>query len=1308
MDVTVKTLDGQNRSFCVPENITVKQFKEKISSSINIEPDTQRLIFQGRVLQDDKLLKDYDVHGKVIHVVQKPPPSARTQAQGASSTSTSTPSQGGHPGLPRGDVNSYVVGSFTIPSDIIDPNQVQQIVQNAVQNMGDMGRNARVSTRASNDGSSVDVHIHLGQAGGPVQQESESQLRINNARRMLQMARDQIARLENPRQNTSEQSENQPTATAQASVEPEEMEVQESSTSAGATGTSQSTQNAETPSQPSTGSQTGSQSNGQARGPHPPGLIRPPVTLVADVLQEVLDVNRRLQPFLERYQTLTRNDPQLSGQELTEAQELCNVVGEILHTISHCYHSLSDLMIDLSQPPPRHLYAAFISQQVPTAAVIQQTIPVRAQINIGPAVQRSSGTQSSVPTNSAGTQSNQPATSSTGTQSNVPTASASTSTSTEQLNQEQTATAPSATRAPVSTTDTGTTPMMVEMGPEIVSVSSVTAQIIAEPEGASSTMSNTGTTTTTTQGLPDGAGPITNDLIQSIVTSVLSGIGRGGPRFGPGQSNAVVLEIGPDGTQRNRSFRFPTAPGVNRMTAPSNGSAATQPVSATGTQTSSAESNSSGTQTRNENTSETQTQTPRRPTVEQRSFVLPGMPGGLPPGLGGIAGLSMPGMPPPVDRHLPCSSRYFFQHQQRQARNRSRQQGSEPVDEPADINDVLSGFIHELQQQTNPHLNPQTASARTTNGSPPSSQSQPTTTSQGNPPTSQSNPPPSANPFVQMLNEASSNLPGVIGIQIQGMQDGRPAFSQVFGMPPHGRMPAPRPGAPQPGQAGAFPMPPQGDQNFATMLRDFLQTANPQRANATTSSTSSTTTSSTSSNNSSSGGEPVMSDEAFTRLVSGIGSMVSQTAMGQPPSQTISDFLNTLGEGYNTGEGLFINDLFNCVSRHLSLPDLLQIFYGNPASLTRIRAPLQEFVRGRILNDGEPTRENIEAGVNRLIENMQEELRNAEAATEVKPDIDFVKTMSNIFRRHMIAVITMIMRARGDDPQFGPTLYANLRQAFSEVIVLTRFCLVGGMPTLTRLIQNRLSNLTGGVNPLIQQWMASTTVTQINSFVPSITVREEEVLHYVVKKEAQQEAPMETSPVVQSPGASMAESPKSMDVETKNDNKPSPVGAANVVKETVTMASSAAAAGSVQNGATGGEPSTSVDTSWEKEVPAEWVPVINGDIQKQKQQKHQPPFSDAYYQGMPPKRRKLNQTMESPYPSESLSNSIRRAVTAAGVEPISNMNNLTKELEENTEIATEYDENLRSSVINRLNTDGDFVPERFPKSQEYFKGNNRK
>lgn len=71
-------------------------------------------------------------------------------------------------------------------------------------------------------------------------------------------------------------------------------------------------------------------------------------------------------------------------------------------------------------------------------------------------------------------------------------------------------------------------------------------------------------------------------------------------------------------------------------------------------------------------------------------------------------------------------------------------------------------------------------------------------------------------------------------------------------------------------------------------------------------------------------------------------------------------------------------------------------------------------------------------------------------------------------------------------------------------------------------------NLTRGVNPLIQQWMASTTTAQLNSFVPSIRVTEEQIMHYVVKKDKtpSREAPMETSPLVQSPGASAVESPQ--------------------------------------------------------------------------------------------------------------------------------------------------------------------------------------
>ncbi|GFY49551.1 large proline-rich protein BAG6 [Trichonephila inaurata madagascariensis] len=526
LNVTVKTLDSQNHSFSVSDEITVKEFKDEIAPVLNIAADKQRLIFCGKVLKDDKKLSEYDVNGKVIHVVQSLPPPPANNNSSSSSNGPSTTTTTGNT-RPR-DAAGFLLGAFSIPQDLVDPTQVQNIVQDIVSEMGDIGRNATVMSRASDDGS-VDVHINLGRVPVQVPLQSEAQLRMNRVRNMLSRADILLLSLED---GANSNNENVADSSSQTEIDADEvpssstMETEmPNSNSADETPNSSETCNSSeestlnggtrisaqinvrdisdiplsherarleglahaaqavlsaafatavaatgnaatsdvsttTPATSTAGATTPSDSEPMDATPagssdpeffspvnptpdpsviamdtlpsdsdppvpepsqqeivettpdpsdqnnhHPdcplstttrtpptngtssttssrrtPAVMQPSVQTLANLLDEVIRVNTRLQPCLERCRDLIRSDPALTGRPLADAHHLFSRVSQLMHFLSHAYHSLSDLHINFRQPPPRSPRVRIISST--HSSSLFQGIPMQAQFSL--------------------------------------------------------------------------------------------------------------------------------------------------------------------------------------------------------------------------------------------------------------------------------------------------------------------------------------------------------------------------------------------------------------------------------------------------------------------------------------------------------------------------------------------------------------------------------------------------------------------------------------------------------------------------------------------------------------------------------------------------------------------------------------------------------------------------------------------------------------------------------------------------------------------------------------------------------------
>lgn len=103
---------------------------------------------------------------------------------------------------------------------------------------------------------------------------------------------------------------------------------------------------------------------------------------MADLLTLLGQLQTRFAPFLATYQNFMRTDPEVAPYQFRSTQLMVNRVSEVMHFLSHAYHSLSDIIVRVRTQPPRALLCRPILIQ--HSAVVQTGIPIQveAQINL--------------------------------------------------------------------------------------------------------------------------------------------------------------------------------------------------------------------------------------------------------------------------------------------------------------------------------------------------------------------------------------------------------------------------------------------------------------------------------------------------------------------------------------------------------------------------------------------------------------------------------------------------------------------------------------------------------------------------------------------------------------------------------------------------------------------------------------------------------------------------------------------------------------------------------------------------------------
>ncbi|KAH1011833.1 hypothetical protein HUJ04_001114 [Dendroctonus ponderosae] len=376
---------------------------------------------------------------------------------------------------------------------------------------------------------------------------------------------------------------------------------------------------------------------------------------------------------------------------------------------------------------------------------------------------------------------------------------------------------------------------------------------------------------------------------------------------------------------------------------------------------------------------------------------------------------------------------------------------------------------------------------------------------------------------------------------------------------------------------------------------------------------------------------------------------------------------------YVQGEHLLI-DLIMLVFGQLQFSDFMAMVTGSWSPLYRQMPRIQRFFLEQVCRN-----DVSDAGIAQATERILAELNPVIAALETLPtreNINMGRTALHYIREN---VPTIIRQAIGEGEDEAATFFGSILTLVRELFALTIRCCANGQESLVTMCNQILQLSTvlspaGGLSEAQRSALWSIN-TLLSAYFQQLGAEEVGLDRYLVRNEPV-EIPAEHQATVQEPVESMevdAASPPDAEPPLADETEPLP----NVIW--------------------GAE-------QWHAQTPEEWVPLISRDIQRQRKQSAQPPFSDAYISGMPSKRRKLiSNTKPQGSVSQTISESLRQVVTNAGLAAAAPLDAVAEAAGESSEIQSAYGSLLQSTVQANLSANQDFNPERYPNAAAYFR-----